>query len=172
MINQSVWGVHVGDISLEELTHDNVDEVKLIDRDDICEEFVDTVDTIMDITDYGISHGCIGHTFAIKYDNKYIGVILLGEALEWETDPPEMREEPFYRLMGFCLDRNYRGKGLGSKVLEMTIQAVYAEFGKRPIALECHERNSAAAKFYLMHGFKKTAYKEGHDEYYLRYCDI
>ena len=165
-------GVYAGDISLEELTHDNVGEVRLIDRDDICEEFVDTVDTIMDITDYGIFHGCIGHTFAIKYHHRYIGVILLGEALVWETDPPEMKEQPFYRLMGFVLDRNYRGKGLGSRVLEMTVQAVYTEFGKRPIALECHEQNTAAARFYLRHGFKKTAYKEGGDDYYLRYPDI
>lgn len=44
----------------------------------------------------------------------------LTEAIEWETDPPEMKREPFYRLMGFVIDKKYRGKGIGSKALEMT----------------------------------------------------
>ena len=107
-------------IELEELTHKNVELVNRIDRSDVSDAFVDTVNTIMEITDYGVEHNCVGHTFAIKNGNEYIGLILLGEALEWETDPPEMKSEPFYRLMGFVLDKKYRGNGIGSRSLEMT----------------------------------------------------
>ena len=157
------------EIELEELTHQNVEAVRRIDRSDISEDFVDTVDTIMEITDYGVEHHCIGHTFAVKNENKYIGLILLGEALEWETDPPEMKSEPFYRLMGFVIDKKYRRNGIGSKALEMTVDKVYKDFGIRPIALGCHKDNKLAAKFYIKHHFRKTRYMEGNDIYYLRY---
>ena len=157
------------DIILEELTHSNLEAVRKIDRNDISEAFVDTVDTIMSVTDYGAQHHCLGHTFAIRHADTYIGVILLGEALHWKTDPPEMAQEPFYRLMGFVLDKKYRGKGIGGLALEMTINKVYADYGVRPIALGCHRENVRAADFYCKHDFQKTEYLEDNDIYYLRY---
>ena len=158
-------------IELEELTHKNIALAGGIDRSDISEKFVDNVNTIMEYTDYGIEHGCIGHTFMIKGNGVPVGLILLGEAIDWKTDPPEMKSEPFYRLMGFVIDKKYRGKGIGGKALEMTIAEVYREFGVRPIALGCHKENESAAKFYVKHGFKKTEYMEQNDIYYLRYPD-
>ena len=155
-------------IEFEELTHQNFSDACQIDRDDIPEDFVDTASTIMNITDYGIIHRCIGHSFIVKYNEKPIGLILLGEAIPWETDPPEMRKEPFYRLMGFVVDKKYRGRGIGGEILEKTIQLVYHDFGKRPIALGCHKDNIQAERFYLRHGFKKTHVMEGNDYYYLR----
>lgn len=157
------------DIELEELTHKNITPVSRIDRSDISEDFVDNLNTIVKYTDYGVEHHCIGHTFAIRGNGVYIGLIMLGEAIEWETDPPEMKEEPFYRLMGFVIDQNYRSKGIGGKALEMAIVQVYRDFGVRPIALGCHKENELAAKFYTKHGFKRTRYMEGNDVYYLRY---
>ena len=89
----------------------------------------------------------------MKYNENSIGLILLGEAIPWETDPPEMSKEPFYRLMGFVVDKKYR------------------DYGKRPIALGCHKDNIQAERFYLRHGFKKTNVMEGNDYYYLRFTD-
>ena len=157
------------DIHFEPLTEDNIAEVRAIHREDISEAFVDGVDTIMEITQYGIDHCCLGHTYAIKYKEVYIGVILLGEAIPWETDPDEMRGKPFYRLMGFVIDNRYRGQGIGEYVLERVINICYQEFGVRPIALGCHKDNHKAEKFYLRHGFTKTDAMEGNDYYYLRY---
>lgn len=156
-------------IQLELLTENNLAEVRAIHRADISEDFVDSADTIMELTQYGIDHGCIGHTYAIKYYNVYIGVILLGEAIPWETDPDEMRGKPFYRLMGFVIDNRYRGQGIGAYILECVINMCYQEFGVRPIALGCHKDNHKAEKFYLCHGFKKTDVMENNDYYYLRY---
>ena len=158
-------------IEFEELTHQNFSEVCKIDRDDISEDFVDTASTIMNITDYGVEHHCIGHTFVVKYNENPIGLILLGEAIPWETDPREMSKEPFYRLMGFVVDKKYRGCGIGGEILEKTIQLVYRDFGKRPIALGCHKDNIQAEHFYLRHGFKKTNVMEGNDYYYLRFAE-
>ncbi len=161
--------VELQQITLELLSEQNIDAVRAIHRQDVSVAFVDSADTIMEITQYGLDHHCIGHTYAIRYGAVYIGLILLGEALEWETDPEEMKGVPFYRLMGFVLDERYRNGGIGGYVLEMVIANIYQEFGIRPIALGCHKDNHKAEKFYLDHGFKKTNLMEGEDYYFLRY---
>lgn len=157
------------DIQLELLTKDNIGEVEAIQRDDISEDFVDTADTIMGLTRYGAEHGCLGHTYVVRYKGICVGVILLGEAIPWETDPEEMKQTLFYRLMGFVIDNRYRSSGIGGYVLEKVIDNCYREFGVRPIALGCHRDNHRAADFYTKHGFKKTDVMEGSDCYYLRY---
>ena len=156
-------------ITLELLTNSNIGNIREIQRDDIGEAFVDTADTIMELTQYGLDHNCKGHTYAIKHDDKYIGLILLGEAFEWDTDPEEMKGVPFYRLMGFVIDKRYRSGGIGSYVLEKVIAQIYDEFGIRPIALGVHKDNIGAERFYINHGFRKTDVMEGNDYYYLRY---
>ena len=156
-------------IILELLSESNIEDVRRIQRDDISEAFVDTDDTIMELTQYGLDNNCKGHTYAIKRENEYIGLILLGEAFEWDTDPEEMKGVPFYRLMGFVIDQRYRSSGIGGYVLERVIKLIYDEFGVRPIALGVHKDNLGAERFYLKHGFRKTAVMEGNDYYYLRY---
>lgn len=156
-------------ITLELLSDSNIEHVREIQRDDISEAFVDTVDTMMELTRYGLDHNCKGHTYAIKRGDEYIGLILLGEAFEWDTDPKEMKGVPFYRLMGFVIDQRYRNHGIGTYVLEKVIELIYNEFGIRPIALGVHKDNIGAERFYLNHGFRKTDAMEGEDYYYLRY---
>ena len=65
-----VCGGIIMNIEFEELTHQNFSDACNIDRDDIPEGFVDTASTIMDLTDYGVNHHCIGHTFVVKYHEK------------------------------------------------------------------------------------------------------
>ncbi len=156
-------------LSLELLSEKNLAAARKLQREDISEDFVDTVDTIWELTQYGLSHHCIGHTYAVNYEGRCIGLILLGEALPWETDPAEMWETPFYRLMGFVLDRSFRGQGIGGAVLEEAISLIYREFGVRPIACGVHQENHRAARFYEKHGFHRTDAMEGNDFYFLRY---
>ena len=157
------------EITFEQLTHENYNAACAIDRDDIPESFVDTASTIMEINDYGFEHDLIGHTYLIRCDGSCVGLILLGEAIPWETDPPQVQQEPFYRLMGFVIDKNFRSKGIGGLAPEGTIARVYQDFGVRPIVMGCHKDNDRAAAFYEKHGFQKTDYMEGNDCYYLRY---
>ena len=161
--------VDFNSLGLELLSEQNIDAVRAIHREDISEAWVDTVDTLMELTQYGLDHNCIGHTYAVKYEDIYIGVILLGEAIPWETDPEEMDEVPFYRLMGFVIDNRYRSRGIGSYVLELVIKTIYKEYGARPIALGVHRDNLSAGRFYEKHGFQKTDAMEGNDYYYLKY---
>ena len=109
------------EITFEQLTHQNFSAARALDRDDIPESFVDTAATIMEITDYGYENNLIGHTYLILCDGRYAGLILLGEAIPWDTDPPEVHQQPFYRLMGFVISREFRGKGVGGEALEKTI---------------------------------------------------
>lgn len=157
------------DVTLELLTEENLPEVWKIDRTDVPEAFVDTAETLWELTQYGLEHHCKGHTYVIRRAGRCVGIILLGEAILWETDPPEMRERPFYRLMGFVLDCSVRGQGLGSWVLEEVIRRVAEEYGPRPIALGVHRENVAAARFYQRHGFMAVDAMEGNDVYFLRY---
>lgn len=156
-------------IELEYLTPHNLDAVRAIHRENIPESWVDTADTIMEFTQYGLDHGCMGHTYVVKYAEEYIGVILLGEAIPWETDPKEMDGVPFYRLMGFLIDGRCRSRGIGGQILEMVIDNIYQEYGIRPIALGVHRDNLGAARFYEKHGFMRTEVMEGNDFYFLRY---
>lgn len=156
-------------ILLEHLSWDTIGCIRGIQRDDISEEYVDGADTILELTLYALDHNCKGHTYAIKLGDTCIGVILLGEAFAWDTDPEEMSNVPFYRLMGFVIDKRYRGRGIGGLALEKAIQLIYDEFGIRPIALGVHRDNMGAERFYRSHGFRKTTVMEGNDYYYLRY---
>lgn len=159
-------------LKLELLTEENLDAVRAIHREDIPESWVDNADTLWELTRYGLAHNCIGHTYAVMQEGACIGVILLGEAIPWETDPKEMAGVPFYRLMGFVIDGRCRSRGIGGHVLELVIDTIYQEFGIRPIALGVHKDNHRAARFYEKHGFQPTNVMEGNDIYYLRYPGI
>ena len=100
-----------------------------------------------------------------------VGLIMIGEALAWDTDPDEMRGKPFYRVMGFVVDQADRHRGVGGDMLEGAIEQVYNEFGKRSLALGVHRDNLRAGAFYERHGFRRTGVFEGSDEYYLRIID-
>lgn len=74
-------------ITFEELSASNLEAVLKIQHDDVSEAFVDTTDTIIELTQYGRDHPCKGHTYAIKQADAYIGWILLGEVFAWDTAP-------------------------------------------------------------------------------------
>ena len=155
-------------IELEQLTRDNFPDALAIDREDIPEAWVDTAAAIMEVTDYGAEHRLIGHTFLARMEGRPVGLIMIGEALAWETDPDEMKGRPFYRVMGFVVDRAHRNRGIGGEILESAIARVYGEFGERSLALGVHRDNVRAGRFYERHGFRRTGVYEGNDEYYLR----
>lgn len=156
-------------ITLEPLTEKTLPLARRIDRADISDSFVDSLETIWETTCYGKEHNLLGKAYLARVFGEPAALALLGEAIPWETDPPEMAEMPFYRLMGFYVDRRFRSKGFGSKILELMISDCYAQFGVRPIMLGCHKENVRAAAFYQRHGFYPVNATDGSDRYYLRY---
>lgn len=156
-------------LRLEAVTDVHRTDVLGIDRSDISEDWVDSVQHILDMTQYGLDHGCIGHTYVIFAENTCIGIILMGEGFHWSCDPQEVANTPFYRIMGFILDKAWRGKGIGGQVLEMVISHIFAESGPRPILLGVQEDNRRAAVFYQRHGFIPTVAWDEDDRFYIRY---
>ncbi len=158
-------------LTLEQLTHENFIDAQRINRDDIPEAWVDSAAALMETTDYGAEHHLLGHTYLARVDGRPVGLIMIGEALAWDTDPEEMWGKPFYRVMGFVVDQEYRNRGIGGEILESAIHQVCDEFGKRSLALGVHKDNTRAGAFYERHGFHRTGAYEGSDEYYLRIMD-
>ena len=156
-------------LKLERLTEENLPFVRQIDRSDVPFSYVGDADALWETTRYGAEHGLKGCAFSVKHGEKYVGMLLIGDALPWDEDPEEMRLQPFWRLMYFVMDASCRSRGWGGKALEMAIEVVYARFGVRPIALGCHYENTQAMAFYERHGFVKTNAMEGNDIYFLRY---
>ena len=161
----------MNDFTLEDLTFENCNRAYEIDRSDIPDDFVDDVPTLIATLKFGFENKLKGYAYLITKDERPIGTILLGEGLFCENDPKELKDCPFYRLVFFVLDKNFRGKGLGSQIIETTIQKVYNDFGKHPIVLGVHKDNEKAAKFYLKHGFVKTSYMDGDDFCFIRKDD-
>lgn len=155
-------------IELEKITFDNCERAYEIDRSDIPYAFVEDVPTLIEILKYGAENELIGNAFLVKSDDRCIGTIMLGEGLVGEMDPDEVQDIPFYRLMFFVLDKAYRGKGIGSEVMEKAIEITFNDFGKRPIVLEVQKDNEKAAHFYECNGFERTNYRVGDDFYFMR----
>ena len=155
-------------IRLEYLDEHNRADVLAIDRSDVSEDWVDSIPAILELTQYGLEHGCIGHTWAIYVDDTCVGVILMGEGFPWPCDPPEVAAIPFYRIMGFVLDKHWRNRGIGGQVLEMVITRIFAEYGPRPILIGVQADNTRAADFYLRHGFLPTDSWDEDDRFYIR----
>ena len=156
------------ELKLIELTFENIDKAYEIDRTDIPYDYVEDVQTLADIMKYGADNNLIGHAYLAEYGGKPIGTIMLGEGIVGDADPAELQNRPFYRLMFFVLDKDYRGNGLGTEMMEEAISRIYSEFGKRPILLEVQQNNEKAARFYEKNGFMKTTYSVGNDNYFVR----
>ncbi len=156
-------------IRLEAIAGPDCPDVMGIDRSDVSEDWVDSIPDIMALHRYGLEHRLIGHTYAIYEGSACVGMLLIGEGIPWACDPPELRGIPFYRLMGFVVDRRCRGRGIGAQALEMAIAAIRAEFGPRPIVLAVQEDNHRAMRFYEAHGFIRNSARDEDDVYFLRY---
>lgn len=156
-------------VTIEPVSESNRTALLQLQRDDVSEDVVDSVEDILETTQYGADHGYAGRTYAIRCDGAVAGIILMGEGIPWSCDPPELAGIPFWRIMGFIIDRRYRGKGVGSQALDMVIHAIFEEFGPRPVALAVQEENLRAMHFYKRHGFVRNAAMDEDDVYFLRW---
>jgi ribosomal protein S18 acetylase RimI-like enzyme len=155
-------------IQLEFLNEKNEEFLKKIQRDDIPLCFANDISNTIDISKYGENNNLKGHCYAIKYGEDYVGIILIGQALEDEADPSCLKGNVYFRVLGFVIDKRYRNKGIGSNALRMAIQNIYCEYGEAPMVLECHKDNGAAIKFYKNAGFRNTKILHAEDYYFIK----
>ena len=143
-------------VQLEVLDRYNRTQLVDLDRKDIPLEYVADVENTISLADYGAKFGLGGRCFAIKYGGKYVGIILIGEAVKNEADPVELKGEKYFRVLGFLIDNKYQGIGIGSQALKKATDEIYRDYGKVPLLLECHKDNERAIKFYEQNGFVNT----------------
>lgn len=157
-------------VNLEPVNTANRHFVLEINRTDIPLDFVEAAEETLTQAEYGDIHALRGHCYAIKYGDTYAGMFLIGEGLPWDCDPEVLRNTFFYRILGFIMDKNYRGMGIGSAAMEQAIHKIYAEYGPAPIVIECHKDNKRAIHFYEKHGFRNMNVMENEDIYFIRPC--
>ena len=143
-------------VQLEVLGRYNRTQLVNLDRKDIPLEYVADVENTISLADYGVKFGLGGRCFAIKYGGKYVGIILIGEAIKNEADPVELKGEKYFRVLGFLIDNKYQGIGIGSLALKKATDEIYRDYGKVPLLLECHKDNERAIRFYEQNGFVNT----------------
>ena len=143
-------------VQLEVLDRYNRTQLINLDRKDIPLEYVADVEQTISLADYGAKFGLGGRCFAIKYGGKYVGIILIGEAVKNEADPVELKGKKYFRVLGFLIDNKYQGIGIGTIALQKAIKEIYRDYGKIPLLLECHKDNERAIRFYEQNGFVNT----------------
>ena len=156
-------------VKLELLNPDNEIQVKKILRDDIPVCFVEDISDTIELSKYGEKNNFRGHCYTVKYAEKYVGIVLIGEAIEDEADPVELKGSGYFRIIGFVIDKEYRGRGIGSSALELALNEIYQEYGKIPVLLECHKDNQNAIKFYTKMGFRNTNILNHQDYFLIKY---
>ncbi|HEC96510.1 MAG TPA: N-acetyltransferase [Euryarchaeota archaeon] len=71
------------------------------------------------------------------------------------------------RILVLFVRKEYRGLGIGRKLMEAVIKRFVTKYGVREISLEVHEKNLPAIKLYESLGFKKAkklvGYYDGED---------
>lgn len=72
-------------IKPELLNHNNENKVRKIRREDIPVCFAEDVSDTIELSKWGEENNLRGHCYAIKYRDKYIGIVLIGEAVLYEN---------------------------------------------------------------------------------------
>lgn len=155
-------------VQLEILSKENEQKVLAIERDDIPECFAESMAYTIQLSHYGTQYGMKGFCFAIKYLEDYVGILLIGEAIQDDADPDEVKNKSYFRVIGFVIDRRYRGRGIGRQAFSLALEKIYHEYGNTPILLECHRKNQSAMRFYEKMGFKNTNKLHNNDYYMVR----
>ena len=143
-------------VQLEQLDNYNRKEIVKIDRSDIPVEFAAKAEDTIAMADYGKNIGLPGKCFAIKYNRNYVGILLIGKAVEDAADPAELKGRYYFRVLGFFIQSKYQGLGIGSVALQKAIDEIYTEYGPVTLLLECHKDNEKGLAFYEKNGFVNT----------------
>lgn len=137
---------------LELLDNYNRKEILKTDRGDVSAEIKD----IVAMAEYSANLGLPGKCFAIKYNRNYVGILLIGKAVEDAADPAELKGHYYFRVLGFFIQSKYQGLGIGSVALQKAIDEIYSEYGPVTLLRECPVDNEKAIRFYEENGFVNT----------------
>ncbi|PMR73983.1 GNAT family N-acetyltransferase [Billgrantia endophytica] len=90
---------------------------------------------------------------AIYCDNKAVG-FLMYESLERHNKPKE------YSIFRFMIDKEYQGKGLGRKAMDLILAEIREKGGVEKISICYVKSNPVASGFYGSFGFREIGIDE------------
>lgn len=143
-------------VTIQDITFQNINHLLNLEIGDVSKEFFDAPSQTIAFAYCGLLANLDGFCNAIYVDEKPVGLFLIGEAIRDESDPKELlQSEKYFRFMGFVIDKNFRGKGIGKSAFRQALQK-FDEKYNFPLYIECHKNNSPAYHLYLSEGFKDT----------------
>lgn len=134
-------------IDLELLSDANRQEVLKIDRSDISLDYVEDISETLRQSDYGDEHHLRGHGYVIRCDGACAGVMLIGEGIPWDCDPEEIQGTFFYRILGFVLDKRFRGRGWAQPPWSRPFKIFMKSSALRPSSLSVTTKMSKPLPF-------------------------
>lgn len=88
--------------------------------------------------------------YVAKLQNEIVGYIIFNIK---EKENPSMRYRKQLNIDAICVDKKYRGKGIGTKILE-SIKEIAKSKGCTDLYLTVNQENENAIKMYEKFGFK------------------
>lgn len=147
-------------IEIEEVSFENIHSLLSIDFGDTPEIYAEKPSVTIAYAYCGLLANMEGFCSAITLDGDVAGIILIGEGIPGENDPPACRRAgKFFRLIGFVIDAARRGQGIGKAALKKALNQFDSRYPGCPLILECHEQNTAAYRLYQSSNFEDTGCK-------------
>jgi len=137
---------------------ENQDDIKIRE----CRES-DIIEMLSMLAKEGIYHS--ENLYVLIYEN-YRDLILIAEKNGKMVGfvMGVLSSENSGRILVLFVRKEYRGLGIGKKLMQAVIKRFITKYGVREISLEVHEKNLTAIKLYESLGFKKVKKLEGYYE--------
>lgn len=127
-----------------------------IARGNIPVSYVAEVADTVAIAEYSTTYGLPCLCYAIRYNEKYVGIILLEKAMDNLARQAGIAGAGCFRVYGFVIDGRYHSIGIGTTALQQALEQLYAKYGQVPVIAECHKDNTRAISFFEKNGFENT----------------
>lgn len=153
-------------LRLEEITHDNIDDILGLCVFDEQKKFcADNAKSIAEAF-IALSHGGHAFPFGAFDDGTPVGFVMIGCGTddEW-TDPPEIAKNN-YNIWRLMTDKKHQGKGYGKGILKLALDFIRTfPCGKAQYCwLSYSPQNSVAENLYSSFGFTKTGSFDGSEQ--------
>lgn len=141
--------------TIEPLNRVNKNQLEIA-RGNIPVSYVAEVADTVAIAEYSATYGLPCLCYAIKYNEKYVGIILLEKAMPELARRAGVMDNACFRVYGFVIDGRYHSIGIGSTALQQALEHLYAQYGVVTVIAECHKDNTRAISFFEKNGFENT----------------
>ena len=145
MTNETV----LSDVALREVTTENLEAVLALEVSESQRSFVSS-----NAKSIAQAHFFNPEAWfrAIYAGDAPVGFLMLHD----ESLRPEPRQRGYYFLWRLMIDKQYQGRGIGRRAVELLVDHVRTRPDARELFTSCHLGQGSPEAFYLMLGFVRT----------------